>query len=140
MSEEKFWRKDLDFRWMSVFWLLPWAYLCRALMPVIKDKLPLFSICQSAAEQQHIELIRTLLPAIPYGLFLLLVGIYVFLIAIGCKKACWALGILALCICLLHFFRPRYIDESPECRALGDCRDISTAILLFHKDTGEWPY
>jgi len=25
-------------------------------------------------------------------------------------------------------------------RALGDCRNISTAVLLFHKDTGTWPY
>ncbi|HUT04723.1 MAG TPA: hypothetical protein VM163_12625 [bacterium] len=29
-------------------------------------------------------------------------------------------------------------DDSPT-RALSDCRNISTAILLFHKDTGMWP-
>lgn len=51
------------------------------------------------------------------------------------------LGIVAIVVLGL---RPslvfKYIDESIDNRALGDCRNISTAIMLFHKDTGEWPY
>lgn len=54
------------------------------------------------------------------------------------------LGVLGLALAILVLLvvhaSYKYIDESAGCRALGDCRNISTAMLLFHKDTGEWPY
>jgi general secretion pathway protein G len=31
------------------------------------------------------------------------------------------------------------IDESKKTRALGDCKSISTAILMFRKDLSKWP-
>lgn len=32
------------------------------------------------------------------------------------------------------------IDEAKISRAQGDCKSISTAIMMFRKDTGKWPY
>jgi prepilin-type N-terminal cleavage/methylation domain-containing protein len=32
------------------------------------------------------------------------------------------------------------IDEAKLTRAEGDCKTISTAILMFRKETGKWPY
>ena len=49
-------------------------------------------------------------------------------------------AIIALLAGILTPLIFRYIDEANETRALGDCRNISTALLLFHKDTGTWPY
>lgn len=34
----------------------------------------------------------------------------------------------------------RQIDEAKISRAEADCKSISTAVLLFRKDTGKWPY
>lgn len=52
--------------------------------------------------------------------------------------AAFLLFLLALILSPLMF---RYHDCDPDgvTRALGDCRNISTAILLFHKDTDTWP-
>ena len=49
-------------------------------------------------------------------------------------------AIIALLAGILTPLIFKYIDEANETRALGDCRNISTALLLFHKDTGTWPY
>jgi len=49
-------------------------------------------------------------------------------------------AIIALLAGILTPLIFKYIDEANETRALGDCRNISTALLLFHKDTGSWPY
>lgn len=32
------------------------------------------------------------------------------------------------------------IDEAKVSKAQGDCRTISTAVLMFRKETGKWPY
>jgi general secretion pathway protein G len=32
------------------------------------------------------------------------------------------------------------IDEAKKTRAQGDCKTISTAVMMFRKDTGKWPY
>lgn len=32
------------------------------------------------------------------------------------------------------------IDEAKISRAQGDCKSISTAVLMFRKETGKWPY
>lgn len=32
------------------------------------------------------------------------------------------------------------IDESKKTRAQGDCKTISSAVTMFRKDTGKWPY
>ncbi len=32
------------------------------------------------------------------------------------------------------------IDESKKTRAQGDCKTISTAVMMFRKETGKWPY
>ncbi len=54
----------------------------------------------------------------------------------------WSLlGLAALMVVLVGYdLMFKYIDESIRTRAFGDCRNISTGILLFHEDTGEWPY
>ena len=49
-------------------------------------------------------------------------------------------AIIALLAGILTPLIFKYIDEANQTRALGDCRNISTALLLFHKDTGTWPY
>jgi len=49
-------------------------------------------------------------------------------------------AIIALLAGILTPLIFKYIDEANETRALGDCRNISTSLLLFHKDTGTWPY
>jgi len=40
---------------------------------------------------------------------------------------------------LIAFLGIGFSDDDIETRALGDCRNISTAILLFQKDTSVWP-
>lgn len=32
------------------------------------------------------------------------------------------------------------IDEAKKTRALADCKTIASAVMLFRKDTGKWPY
>lgn len=32
------------------------------------------------------------------------------------------------------------IDEANKTRALAECKSLSTAVQLFHKDLGKWPY
>ena len=49
-------------------------------------------------------------------------------------------AIIALLAGILTPLIFKYIDEANETRALGDCRNIATALMLFHKDTGTWPY
>jgi general secretion pathway protein G len=49
-------------------------------------------------------------------------------------------AIIALLAGILTPLIFKYIDEANETRALGDCRNIATSLMLFHKDTGTWPY
>jgi len=63
------------------------------------------------------------------------------------EKVSWLLvresiALTVLFILILGVISPlffRYSDPSPETDALSDCRNISTAMRLFHKDTGTWP-
>lgn len=137
----RFWPWPLD-----EFWLVPWAVvsLCWLHFLFSFNLLPLCSPCKS-----HLDNLLVFLD----GAGLFLAGVAPFL---GAVLARWALRRRGLhrIWCLLGAFglvlsvagilavwqSMQYIDESSECRALGDCRNISTAILLFHKDTGEWPY
>ena len=50
------------------------------------------------------------------------------------------LNVIALLAGILTPLIFKYTDEANETRALGDCRNIATALMLFHKDTGTWPY
>ncbi|MBN2209162.1 MAG: hypothetical protein JW759_07690 [Candidatus Coatesbacteria bacterium] len=54
-----------------------------------------------------------------------------------CVLVAGALVFLAVAIVSPLLFR--YSEPCPQTDALGDCRNISTAIGLFHKDTGSWP-
>ena len=49
-------------------------------------------------------------------------------------------AIIALLAGILTPLIFKYIDEANETRALGDCRNIATSLMLFHKDTGTWPF
>ena len=48
-------------------------------------------------------------------------------------------GAVPMLVWTLHVMSWTPHDSSGGTRTLGDCRNISTAILLFHKDTGTWP-
>ena len=135
----RFW--SFDILRLVPWGIISWCWLCFLFR---YDLLPLQSICKSDLHNLMVTLKRV-------GLVLL--GTTPLL---GAILARWALRRRGLhrIWCLLGAFGlvlsvagvlsvwqgMQYIDESNECRALGDCRNISTAILLFHKDTGEWPY
>jgi len=48
-------------------------------------------------------------------------------------------GAVPMLLLTLHFMSWTPHDSSGGTRTLGDCRNINTAIQLFHKDTGTWP-
>ncbi len=140
MGEKDTERKGRRFWSLDILWLVPWAYLCLALYPVVRENLPLYSLCQSETERWLTHIGRGFLLAIPLVALFLPVSLYRHLMRKGRRRAWRLLGLIAIFFCLLHFSWPTYMDESNEFRASWDCRSFSTAILLFHKDTGEWPY
>lgn len=49
-------------------------------------------------------------------------------------------GIIAILAGILVPMIMNQIDEAKNARASSDCKSISTAVTLFKRDTGKWPY
>ena len=144
MGEKDIERKSPGFWSFDILWLVPWLVFDFCWLYFLRENqaLPQHSICHGTAfGYLHVSLKRVLTGAGPF------IGVTI----IWCITRRWhlrklwhAVSILGLGLALLGIFgvwqSTQYIDEDYECRVLGDCRNISDAIMLFHKDTGEWPY
>jgi len=49
-------------------------------------------------------------------------------------------GIIAILAGILVPLIFNQIDEAKKTRAQADCKSVSSAIIMFRKDTGKWPY
>ena len=147
MSENEIERKSLRFWSLDALWLIPWAFSLWGWAYLIERiREPLINPCRPFSQpalMMNNLILKCALIAAPVAFFflrwlLMRSGMSSLWILIG-----WLGLIIAILsglahVCTRYVFR--YSDESLEYRTQSECRNISTAILLFHKDTGEWPY
>ena len=146
MSEKDIERKGYRIWSPDILWLVPWGIVSLCWLSALfgGGQLPLFSLCQSATERLVATLVWTSSIVGALSPLLCVAFLRCILVRLRFRLVWWLLGCIGLGIAILAVStvldRFRYIDDQIETRALGDCRNISTAILLFHKDTGQWPY
>ncbi|HUT02536.1 MAG TPA: hypothetical protein VM163_01420 [bacterium] len=155
MNQDDAKRKSRRFWSLDILWLLPWGillFVCAFLYidGWISSSIPMLNPCRMSPETMTAkarigEIMRLSAPVLKVLIAAMLIPL--FFLRWWLRKRglglLWRLAGIAAAggmILILYSLTFTYMEEGIRTRALGDCRNISTGILLFHEDTGEWPY